>query len=93
MYLGIPSTFYRSKSIETCGLEIPTPQPHSVPTTRLLTSKDDIPVLLHEFPSRLYKFLHFLDSQIDIQRYEAAFGEVDIFGEHVVVEEGLEVRG
>ncbi len=57
----------------------------------VLARKYHILIPLHKVPRRLHKLLHLLHAQLDVQRHEAPLGEVDVFGEHVVVEEGLEV--
>lgn len=57
----------------------------------ILASKNHTPIPLHKLPGRIHKILHFLHAQLDVQRHETAFGEVNVFGKHVVVEEGLEL--
>ena len=54
---------------------------------------DPPPPPFHKLPRRLRKRLDILDAQLHVQRNEAPLREVDVLGEHVVVEEGLEVRG
>lgn len=59
----------------------------------VLALQQQIPIPLHKQPRRLYELLHLLHAQLDIERHEAPLGEVDVVGEHVVVEEGGEVGG
>lgn len=76
----------------TAAIWVPHPK-HPALSNRhpLLAGQYHISKSPHKVPSGLHKLLHLLHVQLDTQRHEAPLGEVNVFGEHIVVEEGLEM--